>query len=217
MNASSRRSWLVALLTVAMCAACASPATVVAARELASDAPCVLDDAAPDFPLQATGCVAMIDGVGVSPNGFNTWARLNIILQPTDREGWAQMKLEYVEIYINEVLIDREVAAVGFTLEGRERDLWFAVLFGEGESLDERLEIATGSGERSEDEVLAMWRGHATRRAYACHVAGCAQRDGWDPASSYGVRYDAYEDLTLAVMARHDVILMPENVVVRWG
>lgn len=205
--------WLAAL----SCAACAS-APPLAERELASPPPCLVDvEAARGFPLRAIGCPAMIDGVGVSPDAFNAWARVNIILQPIDEEGWAQMKVEYLEIFVQQELVDRELAASGFTLDAGERARWSAVMYGEGEAFEERLAIATAEGERTEGEVRATWRRHVTRRAYACHVAGCARRPGWDPARDQGLSYAAYEDLAQAVMGRHEVVLMPENVEVFGG
>ena len=182
-----RRTALTWMLST--CLACASGETRGDARALIERAPCALDAATvTDFPLYATSCPVMIDGVGLSPNAFNTWARVSIVIHPVDEETWRSSIPEYVEIFTKEWLIDREIERAGFELDAESLGRWYDVLFGGRETIDEKVAIAS-SEYRSAQEFEAMMRSVALRRAYACHVRPCEATE--DDLRAY---YDEYID-----------------------
>ncbi len=222
------------LVVVVMCAGCEAKPD---ARVLATPAPCVLDEEnVRGFPLYAKSCPLIVDGRAISPDTFNTWARVSIVAQPVDPRGWYDDRREYLERFAQEWIVEQGLAASGIELSEDEVEMFLLIGLGTPEERVRKRDGITGD-HRSAEEVDEMWLRSSRRFAFACRLKGCTPSE--DVARAYydanlaasgvtyeesrrevfsdlylSVRYDAYREVVEEMMKRHDVEFLLDELVV---
>jgi hypothetical protein len=140
----------------------------------------VEDPEASTLPIYATGCVAVVDGVPISPREVNIRGRMiHVTLTQAEDPAtrYAELEVEsfredlLVEVVEGEVL-SQELDRLGFTIDEATHRAVVTKWMGDYESYEFIMRGYVGPG-LTYEEVLATTRGWSRARAYVCSVRDC--------------------------------------------